>query len=331
MVAQPSGGKRPPIVEVNGLLNVWTNVAQAWQSGGDEAWVATVTLKDPQGALQGEYEMALPLPMSDLPSTPIYFAHDDVWSLDFGHFEPRSRSQVRDHTSVLLALNFRHRQLKDEAQNVVLFASRADTLTIDMVGGAAITSSPNLDCLVRDEAGLPAILETVLRGKPARDQVQKVWKGYTGHPGFEEAPDTVPWIAIRKWPRRVDFLHRPGETDHSNGLTAHQYYRAYPAEWYKADTASRSHAGFGLLIPSILHHVKVRIIAQTLSTTLLGSIAVSDQSLILTAISAGAANEPVNYERLEILGDTVLKLFASLTVAAIRTHDFLVPPICPSH
>jgi hypothetical protein len=330
MVARPSGGKHPPIVEVNGLLNVWTNVAQAWQNGGDEAWVATVTLKDPQGAVQGEYEMTLPLPMSDLPSTPVYFAHDDVWSLDFGHFELRRRSQVRDHTSVLLALNFRDRQLRDEAQNVVLFASRADTLSIDMVGGAEIASSPNLDCLVRDQAGLPVILEAVLPAKPARDQVQKVWKGYPGHPGFEEAPGNVPWIAIRKWPRRVDFLHRPGETDHGSGLKTHQYYRAYPAEWFKADTASRSHARFGLLIPSILHHVKVRIIAQTLSTTLLESIAVSDQSLILTAISAGAANEPVNYERLEILGDTVLKLFASLTVAAIRTLHFLAPPIYPS-
>ncbi|KAH6688594.1 RNase3 domain-containing protein [Plectosphaerella plurivora] len=313
----PQLGKRPAMTKVNGLLNVWTSVAQAWQSGGDEAWVATITLKDPNGVVQGEYEMAVPVPVPDIPPTPAYFATNEIWTLEFGPFKARRRKLVKDHTAVLLALNFRHRQLRDEEQHVVYFASRTDALTIDMVGGAEI-SSMDPDYLIRDNTGCPVILESILPNRPDKDLVQKPWKGYPGMPGFDECPEDVPWVTTRKWHRRVDFLHRPSEVDETPPVSQKRYYRAFPASWYKADTTHRSHARFGLLIPSIMHLVKIRLIAQTVSSSLLENIDISDHSLILTAICAPAANEATNYERLETLGDTILKLCTTMTVAAMH-------------
>jgi dsRNA-specific ribonuclease len=63
----------------------------------------------------------------------------------------------------------------------------------------------------------------------------------------------------------------------------------------------------GMLIPSIIHEIGVQLIASELSTTLLQPVSVNDLQLVLEAISSRSAHEPVDYERLEFLGDSILK------------------------
>ena len=73
---------------------------------------------------------------------------------------------------------------------------------------------------------------------------------------------------------------------------------------------------FALLIPSILHRVEVSMIADDLCKNVLPSVRFSNLSVVLTAISTTASQAPTNYQRLEFLGDSILKTFTSLTLLA---------------
>ena len=77
---------------------------------------------------------------------------------------------------------------------------------------------------------------------------------------------------------------------------------------------------FALLIPSILHRVEANMIAENLCKDVLPSVKFSSLSVVLTAISTTAAQEPTNYQRLEFLGDSILKTFTSITLLATQPN-----------
>ncbi|TFL02067.1 hypothetical protein BDV98DRAFT_566611 [Pterulicium gracile] len=78
----------------------------------------------------------------------------------------------------------------------------------------------------------------------------------------------------------------------------------------------------GLLLPSILRAMQLSITTQLFKETILQSPtahpSLSDipTSLLLTAITAPVSQESTNYQRLETLGDTVLKLLTSVQLLA---------------
>lgn len=71
-----------------------------------------------------------------------------------------------------------------------------------------------------------------------------------------------------------------------------------------------------LLIPCILRKLEVYAVAKELQETLLTSVGFSDLSHIVTAITASSASEETNYQRYELLGDSVLKLIAGVQLMA---------------
>lgn len=73
---------------------------------------------------------------------------------------------------------------------------------------------------------------------------------------------------------------------------------------------------FARLIPAIMNNIEVGLLGSTLSSTILADVGVKDQSLIITAISASSAQRSTNYQRLEFLGDSILKLCTSIQIAA---------------
>lgn len=73
---------------------------------------------------------------------------------------------------------------------------------------------------------------------------------------------------------------------------------------------------FGLLVPSIMHQLDVQAVAESLRSSLLLSLEIEDLRLIIMATSTPAAQEKDNYQRLEFIGDSLLKFFTSLTLMA---------------
>lgn len=73
---------------------------------------------------------------------------------------------------------------------------------------------------------------------------------------------------------------------------------------------------FGLLVPAIMHEIDIQAVAESLRSSLLPSLEIQDLGLIIMAISTPAAQEKDDYQRLEFIGDSLLKFFTSLTLMA---------------
>ncbi|KAK2047429.1 RNase3 domain-containing protein [Colletotrichum somersetense] len=316
----PGIGKVPAILQVNGLLNAWIKVAEAWKLG-DSLRLTRILLKDSAGVLQGEYDMVLPLWIPGLQTMPVHLDYDTTWSLEFGEQLPIEIDELtgKDDTAVLLALPYSHRWMPTDAQQVVRFsvADGAD-LSITQIGVNQFVqgqmSAHDLTCFIRDQSGCPHTYDGIIAHKPAPQSVQKTFYE------FETAPEDVPYIALKKWSRRSDFLHRPQSDPGQSPSSSKPYNRVYPMPWAKVDTIPAKYAQFGVLIPSILHRIETHLVARELSLGLLRPLAISDPSLLLTAISTGSAAEPTNYERIEFLGDSILKFSATINVAALNPH-----------
>src|SRR5205814_10644920 len=158
--------------------------------------------------VQGELDMVLPLQLPKLRPINAYLDPRTVWAIEFDAPFPDPlpvSEQMTDDTAVLLALAFRHRFEARAQQQVVRFVARGASLSIGQIGAADFDDANlggQLPILVRDASGYPYVFDGLLSSKPPADSVQ-----YLFH-GFEAAPSDIPYLALRKWPRRADFLHR---------------------------------------------------------------------------------------------------------------------------
>nr|ALJ83737.1 dicer like-protein 2 [Colletotrichum lindemuthianum]ALJ83741.1 dicer like-protein 2 [Colletotrichum lindemuthianum] len=312
----PGVDKRVGILQVNGLLNAWTKVAIAWKRGHDTLRAARLRLRDSQGVIRGDYEMVMPISVPGLTTMPIYLDHDNCWSLEFGPQVPIEHDETEDQTAVLLALPYRHRWSSADLQQVVSFRAVGAHLSLDQLAAKDFVpgemSDHDLECFIRDESGCPFLYKGVIPNKPPSEMVQKPFYG------FDKAPDDVPYLTLTRWSRRTDFLHRPQSDAGPGPNITKPYSRVYPVPMAKVDTIPSSYAQFGVLIPSIIHRIETCLVAKELSQTILRPLCITDPSLVLTSICTGSASEPTNHERLEFLGDSILKFSATINVAALK-------------
>jgi dsRNA-specific ribonuclease len=127
-------------------------------------------------------------------------------------------------------------------------------------------------------------------------------------------------LQLVRVPKRRDFLHPVLATSQSNdAYTKIEEVAAAECVVYGIPTTSSI---FALLCPSILHRFEIGIIAEMLRTTILHRV-LSEHThlpLIIRAITSSATGEDDNYQRLEFLGDCILKLFATIHLMAANLH-----------
>jgi hypothetical protein len=78
-----------------------------------------------------------------------------------------------------------------------------------------------------------------------------------------------------------------------------------------------------MLIPAITHALEVHLVAKDLLESRLEQTGITDLSLVVTAISASAARGPTDYERIEFLGDSILKFCTTINCSAKCTSLFV--------
>lgn len=123
-------------------------------------------------------------------------------------------------------------------------------------------------------------------------------------------PSTTPHLALTRLSSRADFLHKLPLGNH----TSKKLPLALPISRCLVDEMPFKYLQLGLFIPSIMRRVEIYMLATILSTTLLKYVAIQDVNLILTAISTSNALENRNYQRLEFIGDAILKLSTSIQI-----------------
>jgi dsRNA-specific ribonuclease len=127
---------------------------------------------------------------------------------------------------------------------------------------------------------------------------------------------TEPTLQVTWMPKRRDFLHRMAETN--QGGNAYTRVEVFNAADCIASNIPIAYSIFAAFFPSILRTYEVAMTADSLRTTILRpmSFRMSDLSLIIRAITSSATDEANNYQRLEFLGDCILKFISSVHMMA---------------
>jgi hypothetical protein len=316
----PGVETRAAIEQVESVFTPWQQVAQAWISETDR-FVYTFTCYKGEGIPTSQYDVILPLEVHEPRSVQIFLDDGIVWELRSGsgrRVTTQEADDMQDHTSALLAHHFGHRWPVEDKAHVVKITVKGSHIKFDGAGSQAFEDAAqqvkDQKVLIRDMKGTPFLFQGLLPCKPPKDHVQ--------HPFYEydEAPEDAPYVVLKKWTRRADFLHPPvpGPTQ-TNSLKPYGF--VLPLSLVTVDAVPVENVEFAMLIPSLLHELEVMLVARHLVNTLLVPIGITDIELVRAAISSKSAAEPSHYERLEFLGDSILKYCATILSASLRKYS----------
>ncbi|KAH7149878.1 hypothetical protein B0J13DRAFT_277865 [Dactylonectria estremocensis] len=310
--------ERVPTVTAAPPVNPWTKIARIWQSPEPNSqFVLPLTLHDGQNNCLGQYSIVVPVRISQPRSIRIYPEWGVEWKLTFGAGRMCSDSEAAklpDHTSALLAFHFGYRWEVQDRSHVIKISSRENCgLSKDQIGSIPFDPEKHdihMPYLVRDKMNCPFEYTGIIPSKPPKEEVQYPFFEY------ETAPKDVPYLTLRKTTRRADFLHRVHSDPREQLPSSKTYTWVLPMHWATVDSVPKRFVQFAMLIPSIIHELEVMMIATQLSETILKPVGLIDPQLVIEAISSRAASEPVDYERLEFLGDSILKFCVVVQASA---------------
>lgn len=294
------------------LWNPWPQIARAW----DEATIINLRqlrLVDQRGQVVLDFEAGLPDSSLDITDFNLYWDKSNSFKIEVGKLETVAKGDLKpDQSMALIDLAYGYRWKVHNLPHVLHLQSSQDIPFHETVGQRAIEEvTLEKGYLIRYDA-VPYFYESRLSSRPALDLVQR-----RPPPELLEEPVEAPWLALKGWPKRQDFLH-PASDDPNTVASTKPYSRIRPASRCRVDGVRVSVVQFGAFVPTVMHIIEVHLIADELRRTILQDLDISDLSLVVTAISSSAAHEQTNYQRLEFLGDSILKLLTSTNVAANR-------------
>lgn len=175
-------------------------------------------------------------------------------------------------------------------------------------------------------------LDEVVPMRAHRDEDRQVLRHRGGKMGYlteavknEDGSFLVKYILI---PKRRDFSVDPAagggstfndkEEEAASSLQREATIDADEAHRYSIDKLTPSHTRFASLVPTILHTLTHTLLATNLSRTTLAPLNLRNSYPIRQALTSSSAGSSSNYQRLEFLGDSLLK---SLTATSLyQTH-----------
>jgi hypothetical protein len=314
---------RPGMATVREQMSPWPIIAHAWRTG-QKLYRCNLRFTDADGSSQTNFQLVLPVPIPDFQKLVLHWDANVSWNVEMVEASSDSEmpesafaSPVPDDTGTLLALAYGHRWPVEETGHLVHFISQNGPLDRRAISSEKFEVGMFEDrmesYLVREPANgnHPYFYMSWLPTKPDRELVRRPFRG------FEDSTEDVPYVAVRNWPKKAGYFRQPKQQ--SQPQSSKPYFRALPASEVRVDNIPAVYAKFGLFIPAILHALEVHLVATELLTNRLHDLGLTDLSLVVTAISTPAAREPTDYEKIEFLGDSILKLCATANCAAKRT------------
>jgi len=309
--------KQDSVIEVEEQFNPWPAVAKAWEHK-EKLQQRVLTVKCEAGFTKCQIKMLIPANVPELKDIRIYFSSSSEWRIEVGPAttiqHPLSVS-IADDTTALLSLSYGHRWEVERLRHIALF--KAVDVDIDSFLKADLSSisaehADDSIGLLRDpqNRGHPYLFHKWLSTKPPLEAIQKPQKC------FNDFSQDQPFLAVKKWSHRSDFFHPIASDSETKGGSSREYYKVFPQSLLRMDTLPTALSQFGLLIPSLLHVVEVQLLVRELCAVVLPEIEILDLELIRIAISAPVAREQENYQKLEFLGDSVLKFLTSVFAAS---------------
>lgn len=321
---------RDGIAEVKEQQNPWINVAQKWAEADLSRRRLTISNQDRSMCVEIDVELPLPVPYMD-PLT-LYWDSGEPWTVtmdpDTHMSNPRDaidESKV-DHTHDILSMAFGHRNGWTDAGKQHLIRLVSPNLGVNAQDMETIEDSPNSiqniapSSIVREPSddNHPYYYQEWLQSKPPKDTVRRFHHKrprQDAESWFESLPQDIHYVAVRDWPKKAGFFQKP---EQANDIVAGRrlYPRIIPADLVKVDSAPAVLPHVGMLIPAITHALEVHLVASDMLETVLEQTGFTDLSLLVTAISASSARGPTDYERVEFLGDSILKFCTTVNCSA---------------
>ncbi|KAK3315325.1 hypothetical protein B0H66DRAFT_606212 [Apodospora peruviana] len=336
-------------------LDPWYNIALAWKQG-KEMFRRRLTILGPadrdqdgdqsmRSRVTAEFELALPVPIPYMGPLAIWWDRDSRWEVSVGTdmsvsskeddggvrltaADDTEEPEAKDHTGALLAFAFGYRQryrkpVVPGVQYAVRLVSldrpdlNADDMSrlefaVDMVGRQILPQH-----LIRHPVDFdhPYIYMGHMPTKPTVDLIGRPYRG------FNEAPEDAAYVVVRNWPKKAGFFRQPNPQPSKNlevPLVAKPYPRVLPADQVRVDSIPSVFTHAGMLVPAITSALEIHLVAADLLAARLSELDITEEhlSLVVTAICATAARAPTDYERIEFLGDSILKFCTTINAAA---------------
>lgn len=302
---------QPSIVQVSERLNPWVDAARSVHDGTAQ-WQASTAILGLGGKETVRMHMWTPATLEGSLKFDLYWNEDTTYAVEItATTEPylplmsqAYMQTIESITSLILSSVHGTRLSVDRADFAVLFCPPTGGHSLDWLGGVQGFSpaSSFLDNGIdRDYVGLIRVA----------GQTNKAYLlSHTQPAGSTTATN----VAVTAFPKRKDFLH-PVVSQLGMG-TAYAAEQVFPFTDCTIDNLPASNAIFAAFVPSIIHRIELQLIAQDLHSSVLKSVGVIPTSLLLEALSSPSANEPTDYNRLEYLGDAILKFCTHLQVMA---------------
>ncbi|KAI9055853.1 hypothetical protein LZ554_000792 [Drepanopeziza brunnea f. sp. 'monogermtubi'] len=313
------GDSRASLEKVKEQYNPWRDFACAWKTA--EKWYQyTVRFEDL------DFAMLVPAPLAVRKIEPITLYWDRTTAFNL-YFKSNSYPAVpeappigTEHTWALLKSAFGSRFQVEKKPFALQFVVDYGTPLIDLMG-VKDTQPYELgpsSGLIRDkdDRNVAYLFQELLPGKPDIKLVQKPYQDY------EDSADS-PHVSVTRLPSRSDFFRKPPPTN--DAPSKKPYSTVLPLTRCTEDKMPRNLYQFGRFIPSIMYRLEKIFLATLLTKTILKDIQIQDLNGIVTAITASSASDEshyenikyeANYQRLEFLGDTILKMCTSVQLMA---------------
>jgi hypothetical protein len=307
---------RAGLATVREQFNPWPLVAQAWRDGVSVSR-RVVTISSHDESASAELELALPVPVPLMEPFNLYWSHTSSWLIGMdsdSHMPSVTAEDQADHTSTLFAMAFGHRWQVEEKQLPVRFTCLDRDVRLEDMGAEVASAelmAKSSAHLVRDISNQnhPYFYLGWIPTKPAIELVGKPYRG------FEEAPEDSAYVAVKTWPKKSGAF-RPLHQNAAPKPSSKPYPRVLPVDQVRVDSVPAIYAHVGMMIPAITHALEVHLVAKDLLESRLEQTGITDLSLVVTAITASAARGPTDYERIEFLGDSILKVCTTINISA---------------
>ena len=306
---------RSSLTNASPRLNPWSLPLD-----GRPRWSRSLIEVEVSGKVQGRLSMYLPLEPPPMASIPIHWTprvkgfirvFKDETSIDHSHapaagtvYSSDMLEHARRATTILLDTVLPSRRLEPGKDDFLVLFEPSDS-------EACTGTSPASDIITRNtlhklnDYGLVKV-----KGQEGRSYV---FQGIAPTPAGSR--QTLR-INAQRFPSKHDILHRPDILAPSEDLPIVELslgdcdITALPARY----------AVSAACIPAILHCLENAMIARELQQTLLAPVGIDDLDLIIEATTSSGASHDKHYERLEYLGDAVLKYLTHVQLMAQYPH-----------
>ncbi|KAJ4405537.1 Dicer-like protein 2 [Neurospora sp. IMI 360204] len=316
-------GYDPGHIWVKTQFDPWPEVAHAWQEGSF-LYSRRLTILVPGVEVPLEFEFVLPVPVPYMAPLKLWWNSTSALTLitdpEMQEFRKEEVANAGpDHSYALLAMAFEHRFPLKGRQYPIRLVSTQRKLDVD--GIAALEFDPRLyesfpqPPLVRlVDRKVPYFVTKVLPSKPP---VELVFKPSPDH---ADLPVNVPYVVYKPIGKAVgQFIPPDAALDHDNWTPKNGklYQKVLPSTRIRMDDFPAVFAQVGAVIPAFTRAVEMSLVAADLMYNRLGCLELDNLPLVTTALLSSGSRAPTNYERLEFIGDTILKFCACLTASAL--------------